>query len=70
MTVIPEPLPDAEVTNTVLSSIARKDYTNNPEPEELPDLVAYDVRAYLGLNIPMPQWITPNLFQERSINFI
>ena len=68
--LFPEPLPDAEVTNTVLSSIAKKDYTNNPEPEELPDLVAYDVRDYLALNIPEPRWITPNLFQERSINYL
>lgn len=65
-----EPLPDKEVTNTVLSSIARKDYTNNPETETLPDLVAYDVMDYLNLNIPKPRWIMPKLFQERSINFI
>ena len=65
-----EPLPAKEITDTVLSSIAKKDYTNNPEPEELPDLVAYDVRAYLELNIPKPRWILPKLFQERSINFL
>jgi len=68
--LFPEPLPDKEVTDTVLSSIARKDYTNNPEHEELPDLVAYDVRAYLNLNIPKPLWILPKLIQERSINFL
>ena len=65
-----EPLPDKEVTDTVLSSIARKDYTNNPEPGDLPDLVAYDVMDYLNLNIPKPRWILPKLFQERSINFL
>lgn len=56
--------------HTVLSSLRKKDYFNNPEPEHLPDLNAYDVMDYLNLNIPKPRWITPNLFQERSINFI
>ncbi len=63
------PLDEKEVEDTVLADNA-KDYWNNPEPEELPDLVAYDVMEYLNLNIPKPRWITPNLFQERSINFI
>ena len=63
------PLDEREVESTVLADNS-KDYWNNPEPEHLPDLVAYDVRAYLELNIPKPRWITPNLIQERSINFL
>ena len=61
------PLDEKEVEDTVLADNA-KDYWNNPEPEELPDLKAYDVKDYLGLNIPKPLWILPKLFQERSIN--
>ena len=63
------PLDEREVDSTVLAENA-KDYWNNPEPEQLPDLVAYDVMAYLNLNIPKPRWILPKLFQERSINFL
>ena len=63
------PLDEREVDSTVLADNA-KDYWNNPEPEQLPDLVAYDVMAYLNLNIPKPRWILPKLFQERSINFL
>ena len=63
------PLDEREVEDTILADNA-KDYWNNPEPEQLPDLVAYDVMAYLNLNIPKPRWILPKLFQERSINFL
>ena len=65
------PLPEKEITGTVISSNERKDYFE-AELEEAPPttLVGYDISDYRRLNIKEPKFITERLYKERSINFI
>ena len=64
------PLETKELEDTIISSINRKDYFDNPEPEDLPELKSYDVMDYRGLDIEQPKFLLKKLIKERSINFL
>ena len=66
-----EPLEERELENTVISSVEKKLYANDEEPEELPkELVDYDIDDFLSLPIDVPLWIIKNLIRQETINFI
>ena len=65
------PLDAAELEKTIITSVEKKLYANDPEPEELPkELIDYDVKDFLSLPIDIPKWIIKNLIRQETINFI
>ena len=66
-----DPIDAARLENTVISSVDKKLYAEDSEPEELPkELVDYDVKEFLQLPIEVPKWIVKNLIRQETINFI
>ena len=67
-----EPLEEREIENTVISSIDKKLYASDEEPEETAKRqpMHYSMAEYRKLGIKKPNFIIADLIKDKSINFL
>ena len=62
-------LEEKELYQTVLKEDS-KDYWENPEQEEIPEMVDHDINDFLSLPLDIPEWIVEGLIRESTTNVI